>query len=168
MSRELVDELHRRVGRNLLLFQAAEESLRGVLPYAHPEGSRNGVEAMRKYAEDQVSGKPLGLLIEQFNQSVEGDKQLIAQELKAFVDARNQLVHHFYRNPAFDLRTPDGVTAALTYLDDQYRQTCEWAHIFRAQAAGVLLALMDSNPKLAAELEQYREQLLAQVDYAPN
>ena len=39
-SRSLLDEIHRRVGRNLLMFQAAEESLRFVLPYIHPDGSK--------------------------------------------------------------------------------------------------------------------------------
>jgi hypothetical protein len=159
----LADEVRRRVGRNLLMFQAAEEALRFVLPYIHPDGSKNGAEAMREYAESRVSDKSLGLLMEQFKQAAAGDKELMAHELKAFVDARNQLVHHFYRNPSFDLTAADGATAALAYLDEQYQRTRDWADIFRAHSAALLLALMETNPQLAAKLAPYRERLLAQA-----
>jgi hypothetical protein len=168
VSKSVIDEIYRRVGRNLLVFQAAEEALRFVLPYIHPDGSRNGAEAMREYAETSVSGKTLGPLIEQFNQAADGDKQLLARDLKAFVDARNQLVHHFNRNPRFDLKTSDGATAALAYLDEQYQRARDWADIFRAHSSALLLALMEANPMLASELAPYREQLLAQVQYAPD
>jgi hypothetical protein len=168
MSGSRVDEIQRRVGRNLLMFQAAEESLRLVLPYVHPDGSRNGAEAMLEYAQDRVSKKSLGLLIEQFKQAADGDKQLLGQELEAFVDARNELVHHFYRNPSFNLTAPDGATAALAYLDEQYQRAREWAEIFRAHSAALLLALMETNPKLAAELAPYRERLRAHVSEWPD
>jgi hypothetical protein len=145
----LANEVRRRVGRNLLMFQVAEEALRLVLPYIHPDGSKNGADAMREYAEHRVSDKSLGLLIEQFKQAATGDKELIAQELKSFVDARNQLVHHFHRNPSFDLTAPDGATAALAYLDEQYERTSEWVDIFRANSAALLLVLMETNPRLS-------------------
>ena len=161
LSGSLVDEIHRRVGRNLLNFQAAEESLRVVLQYIHPEGSKNGGDAMRAYVKRNVAKKPLGFLIDQFEEAAQGDKEELVHDLKAFVDARNDLVHHFYRNPAFNLTTPDGANAALAYLDEQYDQTREWVRIFRAQAAAVLLALMERNPELAAEFAPHREKLLA-------
>ena len=63
------------------MFQAAEESLRFVQPYIHPDGSKNGADATHEYAQRRVSDKPLGLLIEQFKQAADGDKQLIAEEL---------------------------------------------------------------------------------------
>jgi hypothetical protein len=164
----LVDEIHRRVGRNLLAFQAAEESLRFVLPYIHPDGSKNGADALRDYAERNVAKKPLGLLIDQFAEAAEGDKQPLVQDLEAFVIARNELVHHFYRNPSFNLTSPDGASAAVAYLDQQYEQAREWVRIFRAQVAAVLLALMESNPKLAAELAPHRDKLMAQLSRSPD
>lgn len=168
-NRLLVDEINRRVGRNLLMFQAAEESLRFVLPYVHPDGSKQGAEPMRVYAEGSVSDRTLGPLIEQFKQAAKtDDKQLLAQDLMAFVDARNELVHHFYRNPAFDLTAANGATAALAYLDEQFRRAREWGNIFRDYAAAVLLALMEKNPKLAAELAPHRERLLAQAPRTPD
>lgn len=139
------------------------ESLRLVLQYIHPDGSKNGADAMRAYVKRNVAKKPLGLLIEQFEEAAQGDKHGLVQDLKAFVDARNELVHHFYRNPAFNLTTPDGANAALVYLDEQLEQTREWVRIFGAQAAAVLLAFMESNPELAAEFAPHREKLLALV-----
>lgn len=168
MSSSVIDEIHRRIGRNLLNFQAAEESLRFVLPYFHPDGARNGMDAMRAYAEHNVAKKPLGFLIDQFEEAAEGDKQLLVGELKAFLNARNELVHHFYRNPAFNLTAPDGATAALAYLDGQYEQTREWARLFRAQVAVVLSALMESSPKLAAEWAPHCEKLLAHFRRSPD
>jgi hypothetical protein len=168
VSGSIVDEIHRRVGRNLLTFQAAEESLRFVLPYLHPDGSKKGADAMRDYAKRSVAKKPLGLLIDQFEEAAEGDKQRLVQELKAFVIARNELVHHFYRNPSFNLTSPDGVSAAVAYLDAQYEQAREWARIFRAHVAAVLLALMERNPKLASELAPHREKLMAQLSRSSN
>ena len=97
------------------------------------------------------------LLIEEFTQAADGNKQAIAAELEAFVDSRNDLVHHFYRNPSFDLTAPDGATAALAYLDEQFQRAREWAAIFRAHSAALLLALVETNPKLAAELAPYRD-----------
>ena len=167
-SRSPLDEIHRRVGRNLLMFQAAEESLRIVLPYIHPEGSKNGVDAMHEYARRRIADKSLGLLIEQFKQAADGDKHLIAEELKAFVDTRNELVHRFYRNPSFDLAAPGGATAALAYLDEQFQRAREWAAIFRAHSAALLLALMETDPKLAAELAPHRDRLTSQLSEWPD
>jgi len=164
----VIDEIYRRVGRNLLTFQAAEESLRLVLPYIHPDGSKKGADAMRDYVERSIARKPLGLLIDQFEEAAEGDKQRLVQELKAFVIARNDFVHHFYRNRSFDLTSPTGADAAIAYLDEQYEQTREWARIFRALVAALLLALMESDPKLATELAPHREKLLAQLSRSPD
>jgi len=144
------------------MFQAIEQSLRLILPYMHPDGSKKGLDAMREYVES-ISNKSLGVLIGQFNEAMSGDKDLIAPELKALVDARNDLVHHFYRNTQFDLLAPDAAERALAYLDAQHHQAREWAELFRVQAGVVLLAIMETSPKAAAEFGQYRDRLIAQL-----
>lgn len=123
---------------------------------------------MHEYAQRRVSDKSLGLLIEQFKQAADGDKRLIAEELEAFVETRNELVHRFHRNPSFDLTAPDGATAALAYLDEQFERAREWAEIFRAHSAALLLALMETNPKLATELAQHRERLTSHFSEWPD
>ncbi len=157
-----IDEIHRRVGRNVLLFQRVEQGLRSMLPYLHPDGSKKGLDAMRKY-RDKTSDKSLGVLIGHYTESLDGDRELIAAELKALVDSRNDLMHYFFRNERFNLLAPDGAAAALKYLDEQYAHAQEWAEIFRVLSLATVLALMESDPKVGAEFEQYRDKLIAQL-----
>jgi hypothetical protein len=117
-----IDEIHRRVGRNLLDFQTIEQALRFILPFVHPDGSKKGGPAMRKYRKRRVKKKSLGLLVGQFNEAVSSDRELIELELQALVDARNVLVHRFHSNEHFDLTAPNGAAAAIAYLDEQHER----------------------------------------------
>jgi hypothetical protein len=164
-TRPPIHEIHRRVGRNVLEFQAIEQALRFILPYIHPKASKQGLAAMRKYRRGKVRKRSLGMLVDQFNEAVSGDKDLkglIQRELKALVKARNDLVHQFYRNHRFNLLAADGAAAAIAYLDEQHERFRESAKFFRAQTAAVLLKLMEADPKVAAGLGQYRAMLVAQ------
>jgi hypothetical protein len=128
----------------------------------HPDGSRQGLDALREYIEEHVSGKSLGPLIGQFNEAIlSNDKDLIALELKELVDARNTLVHYFYRNKHFDLLRPGGAQAAIAYLDEQYELFQGWSELFRKASLAVLAALRASNPKIAAEFGQCLDRLVA-------
>lgn len=158
-----VDELHRRVGRNLLRFQEIEQSLRGMLPYIHPDGSKHGVDAMQAYQRAKLDGTPLGILIGQFKESLDGIPEFWESGLDRLLKERNDLVHHFHKNSRFDLLLPSGLDEALVYLDEQYHNTAEWAGIIRTHSLIVLLLLMEANPKLAAEFGHLREQLIAQL-----
>jgi hypothetical protein len=160
-SRERIDELHRRIGRNLLRFQGIELSLRMMLPYLHPDGGAKGAEAARAYQDKYIDGKSLGLLIEQFKSATTGTMELWESGLAALVDARNDLVHHFYHR--FDFVQPNSVDQALVYLDGQYKQAEEWWHILHVQSLVFLLVLIETKPALAAEYGQHREKLLAQL-----
>lgn len=160
-AKALVDELHRRIGRNLLRFQEIELSLKLMLPYIHPNGAAKGVETMREYQTKNVDGKSLGLLVEQFKSAITGTPELWESGLAALLEARNELVHHFYHR--FDFVQPGSVTTALEYLDNQYRQAEEWWQILRVQSLVLLLMLIETKPALAAEYGQYREKLLAQL-----
>ncbi|HLF10858.1 MAG TPA: hypothetical protein VJA26_06555, partial [Gammaproteobacteria bacterium] len=154
---------HRRVGRNLLLFQAIEQSLRFMLPYVHPDGSASGAEAMRQYQRHNIERKSLGPLLEQFRGSVSGTPDLLETGLNGLLAARNELVHHFYANERVDFLSPSGGAAALAYLEEQYKYAQEWAEIFPAQSLVLLLILTETNPELAAEYGQHRERLIAQL-----
>jgi hypothetical protein len=156
-----IDDLHRRIGRNLLRFQAIEQSLRLTLPYVHPEGGAKGADAMREYRERHVSAKPLGPLIDQFRASITGTPELWQDGLARLLAARNELVHQFYSR--FDFLSPNSVPEALEYLDRQYKEAEEWAEIFRLQSLMLLLILIETKPALAAEYGSYREKLLEQL-----
>lgn len=155
------DELHRRLGRNLVRFQEIELSLKLMLPYIHPDGGAKGAEAMRKYQARNVDGKSLGLLVEQFRSAISGTPELWESGLAALLVARNELVHHFHHR--FDLVQPGSVNEALEYLDNQYTRAEEWWRILRVQSLVLLLVLIETKPALAAEYGQHRERLLAQL-----
>lgn len=157
----MVDELHRRIGRNLLRFQAIELSLKLMLPYMHPDGGAKGAGAMREYQVKNVDGKSLGLLVEQFRSSVSGTPELWERGLAELLAARNDLVHHFYHK--FDFVQPNSVHEALEYLDRQYKESEEWSEILRIQSLVLLLVLIETKPAVAADYGQHREKLLAQL-----
>jgi hypothetical protein len=157
----LISGLHCRLGRNLLRFQEIELSLKLMLPYIHPDGGAKGAEAMRDYQARNVAGKSLGLLVEQFKSAVKGTPELWESGLAALLEARNELVHHFYHR--IDFLQPDSVQGAIEYLDTQYRDADEWWRILRVQSLVLLLMLIETNPALAAQYDQHREKLLAQL-----
>jgi hypothetical protein len=157
----LIDGLHRRLGRNLLRFQEIELSLKLMLPYVHPDGGAKGTKAMQEYQARNVTGKSLGLLVEQFKSAISGTPELWESGLAALIEARNDLVHHFYHQ--FDFVQPESAQNAIEYLDTQYREAEEWWQILRVQSLVLLLVLIETKPALAAEYGRHREKLLAQL-----
>lgn len=162
-KKEIIDEIHRRIGRNLLRYQGIEECLRLLLPYIHPDASAKGADAMRSYQQQNVASKSLSPLVQQFRAAVAGIPEPSKDTLHQLQTARNELVHEIYRNPRFDLLSPSGASDLLAYLDEQYSQAEEWAEIFRVQSLVVLLILIDSQPSIAAEFGTNREKLIAQL-----
>ena len=128
----LIDGLHRRLGRNLLRFQEIELSLKLMLPYMHPDGGAKGTRAMQEYQARNVTGKSLGLLVEQFKSAISGTPELWEGGLAALLEPRNELVHHFYHQ--FDFVQPGSAQKAIEYLDTQYREAEEWWQILRVQS----------------------------------
>jgi hypothetical protein len=162
-KKETIDEVHRRIGRNLLRYQGIEECLRLILPYVHPDASANGADAMRNYQKQNVASKSLSPLVQQFRAAVAEMPQSWEEALLQLQKARNELVHEIYRNPRFDLLSPSGASDLLAYLDEQHKRAEEWAEIFRVQSLVVLLIMIDTQPSIAAEFGKSREQLIAQL-----
>jgi hypothetical protein len=160
-NESVIEELHRRVGRNVLRFQAIELSLKLMLPYIHPDGAAKGTEAMRKYQVENVDGQTLGPLLKQFRSSISESVELWERGLFELRSARNQLVHDFYYK--FDFAQANSVSAALEYLDKQYKESEEWFEILRVQSLVLLLILIETKPAVAAEYGQHREKLLAKL-----
>lgn len=143
------------------MFQRIEQNFRLILPYIHPEGHRKGADAMRTYQRTRVDNRTLGQLAEDFKESVSGSKELIDLTLSDLVAARNDLVHHFYRNERFSFLDEDGLKDALGYLDEQQRSVRVWDEISSAHAVAVLTILIDQSSDLAAEFGQHRDRLVA-------
>lgn len=162
-KKETIDEIHRRIGRNLLRYQGIEVCLRLLLPYIHPDGSAKGADAVRSYQQQDVASKSLSPLIQKFRTAVAEMPESWGDTLQQLRKARNELVHEIHSNPRFDLLSPSGASDLLAYLDEQYSQAEEWAEIFRVQSLVLLLILIESQPSIAAEFGANREKLIARL-----
>lgn len=156
----LVAEIQRKVGRNLMRFQEIELHIKFMMPYIHPDARANGLDSFKAMREHLLD-KPLGAAIEKFKESIETNKpELLAEELSRALDARNQLVHHFLELPGVDFMTPDGVRAAIRYLDEQFQSVQPLYEDVRSQFAAVLLAIQASPGHGMSDLAEHRGTLL--------
>lgn len=158
-----IDEVHRRIGRNLLRFQGIEIGLKLILPYIHPEGGAKGAEALRAYRKEHVESKTLGPLFEQFRESIDAPPGFFERSLEDVCDARNKLVHHFYQLPDVNLLKLEGIAQAVEYLDRQFKDAEELSEIIRIQSLVLLLILMERSPALATEYGAHYEKLIGRL-----
>lgn len=139
-----VDEVLRRIGWNLLLFQHIEHLLKHLMSLARFEGTAASAQANRAERSAKIHKQTLGQLVGQFGNDVlangeerdapenlsgawfssrfnmQGDSAFVQQhtaEMKAIVDARNDLIHHFL--PRWSPTSEESTRLALTYLDAQ-------------------------------------------------
>lgn len=147
MSTELTptsDEVLRRVGRNLVIFQQIEHSLKLLLANHKNAGPIDRYAANLQARVERVNKKMLGHLVEAYITEVLHDAgeeppkeespddwltfsfqigveteflEGIRKDLKLMTDERNDLVHHFLQR--WQLGSDNDVTKALAYLDEQ-------------------------------------------------
>lgn len=144
---ELTNEVERRVGRNLLLFQHVERILKSLLANARISGYANELDGLHKARSERTSGQTMGQLVGQYTEEVLVDaeprlqvpqdlkgawisfsfqiefddtfRERQLEDLRAIVERRNDLVHHFLQrwNPG----SAESTRAALDYLDLQWQ-----------------------------------------------
>lgn len=138
------DEVLRRIGRNLMLFQQIEHFLKFLLSSHKLGGTAETVKTNLQKQAEGVSKKTLGQLVEKyasevlidagedvpeeespadwfkFSLVISGDTEfveLIRRDLKVMTDERNELVHHFL--PRWQPDSPEKMAEASAYLDTQ-------------------------------------------------
>lgn len=139
-----VDEVLRRIGRNLLLFQHIEHLLKQLMAAARFEGTVTTLQANLDERRAKIHRQTMGQLAGQFVEDVladagereapepldqawfsfaftiQTDSAFVEQhtvEMKAIVDARNELIHHFL--PRWSPTSDGSTQEALAYLDEQ-------------------------------------------------
>jgi hypothetical protein len=139
-----IDEVLRRIGRNLLLFQHVEHLLKHLMAASRFEGTAASMQANLEQRRSKIHKQTLGQLAGQFVDDVladagerdapenleeawfsfgftiQTDSAFVEQhmaEMKAVVDARNDLIHHYL--PRWSPASGDSNEAALAYLDEQ-------------------------------------------------
>jgi hypothetical protein len=142
------DEVLRRIGRNVVNFQMVEAMLKHLNANASVHGPASQLadrmEAQRTAVHRKTMGELAGQMLTKvlqappehqtpdeisepwvgFHFSVETDAQFIDQhdrEMRALVDARNDLIHHFL--PRWSSAMDSDMEAVLAYLDTQRDET---------------------------------------------
>ena len=119
-----VREIQWRIGRNLLAYQNIEHRLKIILPYFHPKGSAESLDAWRELRES-LKSKTLGIVIKHLTESVKmsGDPRAIAvieEEFSRIVDDRNELAHGLLKHPAMSLASKDGGKKMCEHLEENF------------------------------------------------
>ena len=165
------DEVLRRIGRNVVIFQQVEHLLKFLNAHSEVIGPASQlsarvekqVAAVHKNTMGELAGKLVSSVLQSqpehespyeidevwfgFRFSVGADAEFVDrhdQEIRALVDARNDLVHHFL--PRWQTAVDGDTDSAITYLDAQ-----------RADAVRMLERLQS----WAHSLESGRKQLAA-------
>lgn len=141
-------------------YQQIEFFLKHALPYIHPDGSKQGDEAFRKY-RDAIGSKTLGLLINELHDCDGIPEGYIRNELAKVIADRNELVHHLFQRPGIDPLSASVVEETIRYLDRQYEQAEELYRFAHTQSLAVLLAELSTHAHNNAEYAAYYEQLKA-------
>ena len=165
------DEVLRRIGRNVVIFQQVEHLLKFLNAHSAVIGPASQlsarvekqVAAVHKNTLGELAGKLVNNILQPpaehespdeideiwfgFRFSVGADAEFVDrhdQEMRALVDARNDLIHHFL--PRWQSSVGGDTESALTYLDAQ-----------RAEA----VRMMERLEGWARSLETGRKQLAA-------
>lgn len=168
----LRDELHRKVGRNLLAYQAIELAMKYLVADALVEGTRDSVaENARRRTERvmvQTMGQIVGALFEQILTDAPGHPPMessptqirmrsifniepvqpdgwarLMQQAQEVLAARNELVHHLLRQ--WPRSKDEELRALLEHLDAQHAS----AEPLRHELAGLIRRQREARNELA-------------------
>ena len=167
--RELVNEVLKKIGRNILIFQQIEKGLKILLPFIHPDASAKGSDSFRRYTEE-VKLQTLGHLINKFIESTDYNADYFVEKLRESVAQRNQLVHHFGDSKGLNvLITEEGCRACITDLESQYQEAISFYKDVTLFVFCVLAFLREnyaeSNPNVEILYKQLKADIISDVEY---
>lgn len=185
----LGDQVLRKIGRNLLLFQQIESLLKLLLANYRVQTTADGLTADHERRQDKVQRQMMGLLVEQYVDdilsdageappeptesallsitttfSINGDREFCESQrmnMKLMVDERNDLVHHFL--PRWRPDSLDHLTDAAIYLDKQREKILPVLEHLKSVSEPMRNARQIQAEFLASEeCERHLEQLFLQ------
>lgn len=124
-NKNALREVQWRIGRNLIGYQHIEHKLKVILPYIHPKGSNESIDAWRELRITLNSKATLGILRDHLKKSVKisGRKEAVSATMKEFkriVDDRNELAHSLLNTPSLSLENEDGCKRMCEHLDNNF------------------------------------------------
>jgi hypothetical protein len=145
INEEFVDDVLRKVGRNVVLFQQLEQLLKFVVANGNLSVFASELNELKKQKAEKVSKQTMGALVGQYveNSNPESDKQSTEPEeineayfsfsfriecdddyyesrkeaLAQLVAERNDLIHHLL--PRFDMKSAESCESLCKELDEQ-------------------------------------------------
>lgn len=167
---ELVNEVLRKIGRNILMFQQIEKGLKVLLPFIDSDASTKGIDTFWRYRETAKS-KTLGNLINAFIKSADYNPDYFADKLREMVAERNKLVHHFGESEGLNiLSNEEGCRTCITYLESQYQEAISFHKGITLFLFSVLVFLREnyaeSNPSIEILYQQLKVNIVSSgVEY---
>lgn len=166
------DEVLRKVGRNVLLFQQIEALLKFLVANHRRDGNTSNFEERLQQRTEKTHKQMMGKLVEQFTDGIlsdagepnaepeeqnqvwmsftfttSGDREFYEAQradMKRMVDERNDLIHHFM--PRWQPDSPEKMAEAAKYLDEQRARVMPMFEHLRS----VSKALIDVGQSMAA------------------
>ena len=166
------DEVLRKVGRNVLLFQQIEALLKFLVANHRRDGNTSNFEERLQLRTEKTHKQMMGKLVEQFTDGIlsdagepnaepeeqnqlwmsftfttSGDREFYEAQradMKRMVDERNDLIHHFM--PRWQPDSPEKMGEAAKYLDEQRARVLPMFEHLRS----VSMALIDVGQSMAA------------------
>lgn len=162
---DLINEVFRKIGRNVLIFQQIEKGLKLLLPYIHPDSNKKGIDSFRSYKANNEKST-LGNLINNFIDSCDYCSDYFVENLKTVVANRNQLIHHFGGTEGVNiLATKEGCFNCLTELELQHQEAVSFYRDIKLFVLGVLQILRhnfaESHPQLDLLYQQRRAEVIS-------
>jgi len=145
---DIKNEVQRKIGRNLLLYQQIEHTIKWLVANKRIEGYVSDIQSVQHQQKEKIANKPLGCAVSQYinsHQSIsdfnneEGQAELKEmyvtfsccygdcdithieernESLKSLVDERNQFIHHLL--PRLNPMSMDSWIELEQYLDRQW------------------------------------------------
>jgi len=166
------DDVLRKVGRNVLLFQQIEALLKFLVANHRGDGSTSNFQERQQQRTEKTYKQMMGKLVEQFTAGIlsdageptvepedlaevwmsftfttSGDGEFYEAQradMKRMVDERNDLIHHFL--PRWQPDSPERMAEAANYLDEQRARVMPMFEHLRS----VSKALIDVGQSMAA------------------
>lgn len=179
------DEVQRRVGRNLIIFQQVEHALRFLTTHARfrapasafAERFDRHVEMIQRKTMGELAGELVGNVLQPaeddavpdaideawfgFRFTIETDTEAAARheaELRELVDRRNELVHHFL--PRWQAAASGDTGSALAWLETQCEAVLAMLDRLQGWARTVETARREHAAFFASEEGQRQMELL--------
>ena len=172
LNQSTCDEVLRKVGRNVLLFQQIEALLKFLVANHRRDGNTSNFEERLQQRTEKTHKQMMGKLVEQFTDGIlsdageptvepedltemwmsftfttSGDREFYEvqrADMKRMVDERNELIHHFL--PRWQPDSPERMAEAANYLDEQRARVMPMFEHLRS----VSKALIDVGQSMAA------------------